>query len=201
MATREQIILALVADYINETGDVGVDRHAYADWLIKKGLRPPPAPTERDLMARAVRRALKNEMRTDEETGLPYHAWQCVPVGKDRRTGQMVFVFVDTDKATREEMEKAIVLRVNSMVDDGVRLTYDIEHWNRVNPSEMALDVQPNLDLRDQVEWRRNADIELPGDVELEAGIDGDGDEPGDAGTSGGDDDDADHHGGGARPA
>jgi hypothetical protein len=177
MARREQIIQHFVREYVDETGDEAVDRHRYANWLMtRKDVRPPPAPTELDLMARAVRRALKNEMRHDAE---------------------MVFVFVDTDKATREEMEKSIVLRVGGMVDDGVRLTYDIEHWNRVNPSEAPLDVQPNLDLRDQVEWRRNADIELPGDVELD-GVDLEG-LPGEAfgQDQGGSDDDAGDEGAG----
>jgi hypothetical protein len=181
MATREQIIQWYVREYIEETGDVGVERRAYAEWLMKKGVRPPPAPTEQDLMARAVKSALKNEIRNDEETGLPYHAWQCVPLGRDRRTGQMSFVFVDTDKATREEMEKSIVMRVGGMVDDGVRLTYDIEHWNRVNRSELPLDVKENLDLRDQVEWRRNAAIDIPTSEDVDLDLAADADDAADA--------------------
>jgi len=144
MATRDQIIQRLARLYREEYEVDEIDPPIFADYLISKGVKPPPMPTTRDLMAKAAKRALKHEVRRDEMTGRPYHGWQAVPKNKDAETGQLSFSYVDTDDAPREPM----------MVDDGVQVTFDAEHWNRVNPDKAPISVEELLDLREQVQWR-----------------------------------------------
>lgn len=154
MASRDQIIQRMARIYKEEHSSADIDLQSFADWLISHGVQPPPAPTQRELMAKAAKRALKQDVRHDEVTGRPYHGWQAVPHGKDARTGQLSFTYVDADDAQREPMKKALLLKVSMMVDDGVQVTFDAEHWNRINPKEDPIEVDELLDLRDQVEWR-----------------------------------------------
>lgn len=41
------------------------------------------------------------------------------------------------------------------MVGDGVQLTFDVMHWNRVNETETPIDMP--MDFTDDVQWRINA--------------------------------------------
>jgi len=154
MATKDQIIQRLARVYREEFGVDEIDPNIFADYLISKGVKPPTTPTPRELMAKAAKKALKHEVRRDDATGHPYHGWQAVPKNKDPLTGQLTFSYVDTDDAPREPMAKALTLRVSMMVDDGVQVTFDAEHWNRVNPDKQPISVEELLDLREQVQWR-----------------------------------------------
>ena len=174
MASREQIIQRMARIYREEQGSADIDLPSFADYLIRNGVRPPTTPTERELMAKAAKRALKQDIRRDEVTGRPYHGWQAVPQGKDARTGQLSFTYIDADEAPREPMKKALLLKVSMMIDDGVQVTFDAEHWNRVNSKEDPIVVDELLDLRDQVQWRVAA--------RDDDGIDDDGDDHGDDG-------------------
>ncbi|MFP2961857.1 hypothetical protein ACLEPN_29690 [Myxococcus sp. 1LA] len=157
MARQEQIIQRLARQYRREHGVDSVDPEKFADYLIKHGVTPPKVPSARELMARVARRALKHEVRRDKVSGQPYRGWHPVPAGKNS-DGQMIFAYFDIDDAPRHAMEKAVALRINSMVNDGVQVARDAAHWNRINPEEQPLAVQELLDLRDPVEWRMNAD-------------------------------------------
>jgi hypothetical protein len=176
MASRDQIIQRLARIYREEHGVADIDPLAFAAYLLENGVRPPPAPTPLELMAKAAKRALKQEVRRDDVTGRPYHGWQAVPQS-DPATGQLKFSYFDTDDAPREPMLKALVIRVGQMIDDGVQVTFDAEHWNRVNPQEAPLEVEEMMDLREQVQWRIAA---------RDQGVDDDGD-----GGEGGDPDPA----------
>ncbi|RKH86921.1 hypothetical protein D7Y21_19975 [Corallococcus sp. AB045] len=157
MASREQIIQKLARMYREETGSEDIDPVKFADYLIKQGLTPPRVPSQRELMAKAAKAALKHEIRKDSATGRPYRGWHAVPRGTDKDSGQTLFSYYDIDDAPRLPMEKALALRVSAMVDDGVQVSFDAEHWNRINPNEQPITVDEMLDLRDQVEWRKNA--------------------------------------------
>lgn len=176
MPSRDNIIRNLAQDFRDENG-THLDLADFATFLLEKKVRPPRPPTEHELMMKAARRALKHEIRKDEVTGRPYHGWQAVPQ-RDAATGQLSFTYIDTDNAPREPMQKALIIRVSGMIDDGVQVTYDAEHWNRINPTEPPIEVDEMLDLRDQVEWR----------IAARAGESADGDdgEGGDGGNDGG---------------
>ena len=59
------------------------------------------------------------------------------------------------DQAPRYKMVRARNLRREQMVGDGLQLTLDLDHWNSINPSEEP--ITSDLDLTDEVEWRKNA--------------------------------------------
>jgi hypothetical protein len=161
MSSRDQIIQRLARSYREETGAEAVDADGrFAEYLIAKGVQRPKIPTERELMARIARQALKHEIRKDSVTGQPYRGWHPVPSGEDPSTGQRRFLYFDIEDAPRLAMEKAVQLRVSGMVSDGVQVARDAAHWNRINPNEQALEVQELLDLRDPVEWRMNSDLD-----------------------------------------
>ena len=160
MASRDQIIQRLARTYREETGSEDIDLAKFADYLIQQGLTPPRVPSQRDLMAKAAKTALKHEIRRDNATGHPYRGWHAVPRGTDKEPGQMLFSYVDIDDAPRLPMAKALALRVSAMVDDGVQVSFDAEHWNRLHPTEEPISVDEMLDLRDQVEWRKNARVD-----------------------------------------
>ena len=44
------------------------------------------------------------------------------------------------------------------MIGDGLQLTLDADHWNRIHPAEKPIQIP--LDFHDDVEWRKNAPLE-----------------------------------------
>ena len=53
------------------------------------------------------------------------------------------------------KMVKARNLRREQMIGDALQLTLDLDHWNSINPAEEP--ITADLDLTDEVEWRKNA--------------------------------------------
>lgn len=47
-------------------------------------------------------------------------------------------------------MRKSMVRRREQMVDDGVQLTLDLDHWNSIRPEPehilLPMDIQPDID-------------------------------------------------------
>lgn len=52
-------------------------------------------------------------------------------------------------------MEKSAKVRVEQMIDDGVRIAYDVDHWNRINPGQEQIEIDFNL--TDPIAWRKAA--------------------------------------------
>ena len=160
MSSR-QVIQRLARQYREQTGSSNIDPLKFAAYLISQGVKPPRVPTELELMARTAKNALKHEIRVDSATNKPYRGWHAVPTGEDRETGQRIFSYYDIDDAERLPMQKALALRVSGMIDDGVQLSLDAEHWNRINPAEEPISVDEMMsDIPDQVQWRKNARFE-----------------------------------------
>lgn len=67
------------------------------------------------------------------------------------------------EQAQRYKMVKAINGRREQMIGDGLQLTLDADHWNSINATEEA--IKPDMDLTDEIEWRKNA----PGEDEKSA--------------------------------
>jgi hypothetical protein len=45
--------------------------------------------------------------------------------------------------------------RRNQMIGDGLQLTLDADHWNRIHPDEKPIQIP--LDFYDDVQWRKNS--------------------------------------------
>src|SRR4051812_23535971 len=93
-----------------------------------------PAPEDPiDRAAKLFADAARQEIRRDKGTGHPYRAIHAVPKGKDDN-GQIAFSWIDIDdpETTMDSFRKSAVMRREQMVDDGVQLSLDIDHWNSV---------------------------------------------------------------------
>ena len=125
--------------------------HKVAEYAAAKGWPLPKPRSAMDLLAKQFADAARQEMRYDTATGKPYRANHAVGIGK---SGQYQWVWVDIDEAERPIILKSLVHRREQMVDDGLQLTLDLEHWNRANPNEEPIELPMDLTL--DIEWRKN---------------------------------------------
>jgi hypothetical protein len=154
MATMHERRQRIIRQYRSETGDKDVDMHTVASWAVGKKLDRLPTPQNPlDRLAKEYSVAAREETRVDMETQLPYRANHCYPV---MESGKQQHLWLDIDaKAPRYKMVKAMNLRREQMVGDGLQLTLDMEHWSRINPEEEP--IKPDMDLTEEIEWRKNA--------------------------------------------
>jgi hypothetical protein len=82
----------------------------------------------------------------DKETGHPYR------VNHAYKVGQAMF-WINIEEAPREPMRKSLIARREQMVDDGLQLTYDADHWNRINSEDEPIQIP--LDFTDDIQWRK----------------------------------------------
>lgn len=154
-ATRKQLEIHRVFRlYRDETGENELDMHKVVAFA-KKRLRYklPKAPSPEDLAAKEFSAAARVQMRHDPDTNQPYranHAYSALINGKQ---GKLWF---DIDGvAPRPKMVKAAGERREQMVGDGLQLTLDLDHWNRIHPEEEP--IVPDMDFTDEIQWRKNA--------------------------------------------
>ncbi len=142
--------------YKIETGIREVDLEAFTEWMVEKGW-PLPAPiTPRERLAKQCASALRQETRTDTDTGEPYRVNHMYIVERD---GAQLHLWFDIDEADREPVTVALNLRREQTVGDLTQIARDADHWNRRNPDQEPIVVQ--LDLTLDVEIRRST----PADV------------------------------------
>ena len=69
----------------------------------------------------------------------------------------MSFSWVDMDDPNTKpnSMRASLVMRREQMVDDGLQLTFDMEHWNRIRPESEHIELP--MDLTFDIELRRAA--------------------------------------------
>lgn len=148
--TKDQEMQRFIRFYREKTSKDEWDMHEVAKMASEMGWKLPIAPSPVDLLARAFSKAARSETRIDNETGQRYrvnHAFTADDKGQ-------VTLWVDIDTAPRKHMQKSVTNRREQVVGDLVQLTFDVEHWNRVNPTVEPLDVP--LDFTFDVEWRKN---------------------------------------------
>lgn len=153
MATKHDF-LSMMRWYRNETKKTGIDMHDVARFALSKGwkLAPPPDPVDR--LAHDFSRAARTETRYDKATGKPYRANHAYTV---RQGDKQLTLWLDIDfDAPRALFLKSVVKRREQMVDDGVQLSLDLDHWHSIHPDEEAIDIP--WDLTDDIQWRKNSD-------------------------------------------
>jgi len=99
------------------------------------------------------------ERRYDEKTHRPYRVYHALPVSN---SGQLnLFVYVDIDEASRNQMLKSSVNRREQMVSDGYQLTLDLDHWNSANPDQepilLPMDFKMDIEIRKASDDHGNA--------------------------------------------
>lgn len=148
--TKER--LKMIRMYKEETRATDIDHHDVALWAVRRGWKLPTPPTAIDLLVKELSAAARTDTRTDAKTGFPYrvnHTYPAKVNGKPR----MLWIDID-EKAPRQKMEKALTIRRNQMVADGLQLTFDAMHWSSVNPSEAPL--QPEMDFTFDIQLALN---------------------------------------------
>jgi hypothetical protein len=142
----------VIRSYKDETGEREVDMHKVAKWAISKGWPLPKPVSPLDLLAKEFTGAAREEIKYDKETGDPYRVYHSISV---KHGETQLHLFLDIDEAPRHQILKSLVSRREQMVGDGLQLTFDMEHWNRVNPKEEPIAIP--MDLAPDIEWRKNA--------------------------------------------
>ncbi len=153
MVTKKVMMQRLIRLYREKTGDTSVDMHDVAKFAASKGWELPKPKSAIDRLAEQFSAAAREEVRQDEVTGRPYRANMAVTqwIG-----GQQSTLWTDIDEAPRPVAHKALKQRREQMVGDALHLSYDVEHWNRVNPTELP--IQMPLDFTDDVAERMAMD-------------------------------------------
>lgn len=142
----------LIRLYREETGKAELDMHEVALFCFRKGWPMPTPKSPVDMMALLLRDAARQAVRTDKSSGRPYRAYHAVP-----SAAQGVFYWIDIDdpETTYANMRKSMVRRREQMVDDGVQLSLDLDHWNVIRPAAERITLPMDLEL--DIEWRKNA--------------------------------------------
>jgi len=123
-----------------------------AEFAVSKGWPLPPPADPIDSLARLFSDAARLEIRYDPDTGNPYRANHAVP--RRAASGQLSFSWVDIDNPNTKptNMRASLVMRREQMVDDGLQLTFDMEHWNSIRPEgdhiELPMDLTFDIELR-----------------------------------------------------
>jgi len=150
--TRHQEMQRIIRNYREVQNVTEWDMHEVVRFAVKMGFPLPKPLSAIDRLAKEFSQAAREEVRHDKKTGRPYranHAYKTV-----QGTQQMTF-WVDIDEAPRPAIVKCFVQRREQTVGDVVQLSFDAEHWNRMNPKEEPIVIP--TDFTDDVEWRKNA--------------------------------------------
>jgi hypothetical protein len=140
--------------YREKTGESEIDMHKVAEFAKEMGWKMPAPLSDVDMLAKLFADDAQSEQKYDDKTGNPYRVYHALPA-----SGQMnLFVYVDIDEATRTQMLKSAVNRRDQMVNDGYKLTLDLDHWNGVNPDKDP--IQLPMDLTLDIEIKKAASEE-----------------------------------------
>lgn len=137
----------------DETGETEVDMRKVAELAMGRGWLAPPPVDPIDRLAKLFKEAARQDVRHDRATGRPYRGYHAVP--RQAPDGQLTFSYIDIDDPNTkpESFRKSAVMRREQMVDDGVQLSLDLDHWNSQRAEEhhvhLPFDLQPDID------WRR----------------------------------------------
>jgi len=148
--TKQKQLQYLIREFREKTGKVDFDIHEVVGFAKSKGWPVPPPISGEERLAKDFSQAAREETRQDSKSGKPYRVYHAFP--QDGKGQGVLWFDIDDERAPRKFMEKSAVMRREQMVGDAVQLTLDIDHWNRVHPSDAPIDVP--LDLGPDVAWR-----------------------------------------------
>lgn len=151
--SKAQEMQKLIRLYREETGQIEIDMHAVASFAVSKGWPLPKPKSAYELLAAQFRDAARQEVRKDRSSGLPYRAYHAVPSSASQ--GAFFWIDIDDPGTSHRNMRKSAVMRREQMVDDGVQLTLDLDHWNAIRPEDERIDLP--MDITPDIEWRKNS--------------------------------------------
>ncbi len=139
--------------YKEQTGESEISMPKVAAFAKTQGWEMPKPPSDIDMLAKLFADDAQAERRYDGATNRPYRAYQAIPAGPVQLN---MFVYVDTDEATRPQMHKSSVIKREQIVSDGYNLELDLDLWNRVHSDEEPI-VLP-MDLTMDIAIRKASD-------------------------------------------
>jgi hypothetical protein len=151
MGTKAQEMQSIIRRYKEQTGKTSVDMHDVAKFAAGMGWPLPKPKTALDRLAEQFSGAAREEVRKDTVTGKPYRANLAVTTWQGN---QQTTLWTDIDDAPRRVAHRSFQQRREQMVGDAVQLTFDVMHWNRVNPQDDPINMI--MDFTDDVQWRLN---------------------------------------------
>lgn len=152
--SQAQELQKVIRLYRDETGRTELDLHEIARFALGKGWPMPKPKSPIDMLAAQIRDAARQEVRKDKKSGRAYRAYHAVPARDANGQGMFYWVDIDDPATTYTNMRKSMVRRREQMVDDGVMLSLDQDHWNGGRPAEEQINLP--LDFTQDVEWRKN---------------------------------------------
>jgi hypothetical protein len=152
MSTIHHRMQRIFRMYKEKTGKLEIDMKEVAKWAVANGWPLPKPVDPLDRLAHDFAQAAREEVLKDEETGQPYRVNHAVTV---TRHGQQLVIWIDINEAKRRPMHRSLMMRRNQMIGDGLQLTLDADHWNRIHSDEKRIDIP--LDFTYDIEWRKNS--------------------------------------------
>lgn len=138
----------LLNQYREAKGESEIEPHALAVYAQSVGWSLPEPRDPVDVLSEHLTRLMRSETRTDKATGRQYRA------NHNYRMGQLTFWFdIDDLTVTRTKMQMSLKNRRDQMIDDGVLLTDDAEHWNGIHPNELP--IVPVMNFTDDINERK----------------------------------------------
>ncbi len=163
MAGKKQL-QKIIALYRVMTGETELDPKRIAEFALRNGVELPTPKDPFEILAHEISVAAREDLRVDERRNRPYRAYHSLPI--EHPDGQVSFVFVDIEDATRPQMHRSLTKRREQMVGDAVRLIYDADRWNSQHPDLEK--IQMELDFSYDVEWRKATDGGLEEETEAD---------------------------------
>jgi hypothetical protein len=153
----------LIRQYQNETGESELDMKKVVAFAVRLGWPMPRPQDPLEVLAKEFSEAARQKYDKDKKTGRPYRVYHAVPAQDERGQGAFVWIDIDDPATTAKNFRKSAVMRREQMVDDGVQLSLDLDHWNSIRPEEDHLTLP--MDISPDIEWRKNAMDDDDGDV------------------------------------
>lgn len=151
MSRRSEEMQRVFRYYQDQHGDDPVSPHEVVAWAVERNLLRLPRPADpREMLAEEMSKALREETRLDEGTGLPYRAKHAVTIRNS--TGQIT-LWGDIDTVSRGFMQKAAQQRREQIVGDCLQLSLDLDHFNAMHRDERPITVV--FDFTDDVAERK----------------------------------------------
>ena len=145
----------LIRMYRLETGNAELDMREVARFALARGYPMPKPRDPLEMLAEQFKEAARQEVRKDDGSGHPYRAYHAVPAFDEKGQGVFFWVDIDDPDTTHSNMRKSMVRRREQMVDDGVQLTLDLEHWNSKRSEQEHITFP--MDLEPDIAWRMSA--------------------------------------------
>lgn len=140
-------LLAIVDQYMVETGDASPDLYDVAQWARAHGIMDSPQVDVVRIMARALARACRQDY-IEDENGEPVRRRHAV---KETRGDRQLTLWPKMEDMTPENFRLSLTSRRNGTVQDALQIERDKRYFNNhYNPGDaIELDFNLNLDIEE----------------------------------------------------